>query len=403
MKNERKIFSPANIGKLKLRNRIIRSGCFEGMSFGGEVTGELIEHHKEVAAGGTAMTTVAYCSVSFDGRAFDHELWMRDEIVPGLRKLTDAVHKEGAAASIQINHCGFFSDRKVTGVRPVGASKKYCTYRMSRCIEMTSEQIGEKIDDFGRAASLARDAGFDALEIHGGHGYLISQFLSPWTNSRKDKYGGSLENRAGFAIEVIRKIRASVGPDFPILVKMNLEDGFKGGLVLEEAVQAAAMFEKEGADALIPSCGFTSRTPFYMLRGKVPVRDMAEYQEKFFSRFGLLIFGRFMVREYPFEKMFLLNAAKKIKNKVKIPVIYIGGVLSVNDIETALESGFDFVQVGRATIRHPDFVKKIEKGEICGSDCDHCNRCVAAMYSRGVYCVSEEKGLIVWPGQSDEN
>jgi 2,4-dienoyl-CoA reductase-like NADH-dependent reductase (Old Yellow Enzyme family) len=403
MKYNSNIFSHANIGHLRLRNRIIRSGCFEGMAFNGEVTGELVEHHKKVAAGGTAMTTVAYCSVSFDGRAFDQELWMRDEIVPGLRNLTDTVHKQGAAVSIQLNHCGFFSDRKVIGEKPVGASKKYCAYRMSWCKEMTEKQITEKIDDFGQAAVLAKKGGFDAIEIHAGHGYLISQFLSPWTNTRMDKYGGPLENRARFAIDVIRKVRASVGPGFPILIKMNLEDGFKGGLVLDEAVRAAVMFEREGVDALIPSCGFTSRTPWYMLRGKVPVRDMAKNQEKMFSRLGLLIIGRLMIREYPFESMFLLNAAKKIKGEVKVPVIYVGGVLSRNDIDTALQFGFDFVQVGRATVRDPDFVKRIESGEILGSDCDHCNRCIAAMYSGGVYCVSEEKGLISYPDRCDEN
>jgi len=160
MKNNKKIFSSVNIGDLGLRNRIIRSGCFEGMAFNGEVTGELIEHHKKVAAGETAMTTVAYCAVSFDGRAFDQELWMRDEIVPGLKTLTDTVHKQGAAASIQLNHCGFFSDRKVIGEKPVGASKKYCAYRMSWCEEMTGKQITQKIDDFGHAASLAKRAGF---------------------------------------------------------------------------------------------------------------------------------------------------------------------------------------------------------------------------------------------------
>ena len=182
---------------------------------------------------------------------------------------------------------------------------------------------------------------------------------------------------------------------------MNLEDGFKGGLVLDEAVRAAAMFEKEGVDALIPSCGFTSRTPWYMLRGKVPVRDIAKNQEKMLSSLGLFLFGRLMVREYPFKSMFLLNAAKKIKDEVRIPVIYVGGVMSRNDIEDALEYGFDFVQVGRATIRDPDFAKKIKGGVIQESDCDHCNRCIAAMYSGGVYCVSEEKGLIPYPDHGE--
>ena len=210
--------TPGSIGDLQLRNRFIRAGCFEGMSQGGRVTPDLIEHHRRVAAGSAAMTTVAYCSVSPDGRAFDHELWMRPEILPGLRDLTAAVHREGAAASIQLAHCGFFASPQVIGRRPLGASRKLCLFRLSYCQEMTGSQIEAKIEDFRRAALLAREAGFDAVEIHAGHGYLLSQFLSPWTNHRRDQYGGSLENRLRFPAAVIRRVRRAIGPGFPILV-----------------------------------------------------------------------------------------------------------------------------------------------------------------------------------------
>lgn len=178
------IFSPFSIHDLKLKNRIIRAGCFEGMCQDGQVTDQLIEHHRRVAEGGVAMTTLAYCSVSYDGRVFGHELWMREDILPDLERFTRAVHKEGSKASIQLGHCGFFTSRKVIGKRPMGASPKLCTFTLSYCREMTQADIDEKINDFVQAAVLSKKAGFDAIEIHAGHGYLLSQFLSPWTNKR---------------------------------------------------------------------------------------------------------------------------------------------------------------------------------------------------------------------------
>ena len=389
------IFSQGQLAELNLRNRIIRAGCFEGMCQNGEVTEQLIEHHRRVAEGGVAMSTVAYCSVSFDGRAFEHEMWMRPELVPDLKRLTDTVHNEGSAVSIQLGHCGYFANKKVIKRRPLGASRKYNLFQQSFCKAMSQSEIVEKINDFAEAAKLAKQAGFDAVEIHAGHGYLLSQFMSPYTNNRKDEYGGSLENRMRFPALVIRKVRGVVGPEFPILVKMNIRDGMKGGLEPDEAIEAAKIFESAGASALIPSSGFTSKTPFYMLRGNLPVNEMVKNQKDLLTKIGLQLFGRLMVQEYPFEKMFLLEGAEKIKDAVKIPVIYIGGAVSKQDMNDAIQSGFEFIQIGRATIRNPDFVNDLKNGLIEESDCDHCNRCVAAMDGGGVYCVSGELGLTV--------
>jgi 2,4-dienoyl-CoA reductase-like NADH-dependent reductase (Old Yellow Enzyme family) len=383
-----KALTPGSIGDLQLRNRFIRAGCFEGMSQGGRVTPDLIEHHRRVAAGGAAMTTVAYCSVSFDGRAFDHELWMRQEILPGLRDLTDAVHREGAAASIQLSHCGFFAGPQVIGHRPLGASRKLCLYRLSYCEEMTESQIDAKTEDFVRAARLAREAGFDAVEIHAGHGYLLSQFLSPWTNHRRDRDGGSLENRMRFPAAVVAGVRQALGPGFPILVKMNQRDGMRGGLELDEAVLIARRFEQEGASLLVPSCGFTAKTPLYMMRGRVPTWEMARNQGNLLARLGLILFGRFMVQTYPFQALFLLDGAIRIRQAVTIPVAYIGGVLSLAGIERVMKAGFEFTQVGRAIVRDPDFVRRLQSGALEASDCDHCNRCIATMEAGGVTCVT---------------
>lgn len=382
-------FTPGRIGDLKLRNRIIRAGCFEGMSQGGRVTPALVEHHRRVAAGGTAMTTVAYCSVSFDGRAFGHELWMREEIVPGLRELTQAVHGEGAAASIQIGHCGFFASPREIGRRPLGASRKMCLFRLSYCREMSEAEIEQKVEEFAQAARWAKEAGFDAVEIHSGHGYLLSQFLSPWTNHRRDRYGGSLENRLRFPAAVVRAVRQALGPGFAVLVKMNQRDGMRGGLELEEAVEAARRFEAEGASALVPSCGFTAKTPLYMMRGGVPAREMARNQALLLTRVGMRLFGRFMVQRYHFEPLFLLEGAQRIRQAVSIPVVYVGGVLARADLERVMEAGLEFVEVGRAIVKDPDWVRKVESGALGASECDHCNRCIATMDAGGVYCPSE--------------
>ncbi len=390
-----KALSEGNIGNLLLPNRFIKAGCFEGMSQGGGVTDQLIEHHRRIAEGHIAMTTVAYCSVSFDGRAFEHEMWMREEIVPDLKHITDSVHNEGAAVSIQLGHCGYFANKQVIQKRPLGASPKFNLFQLSYCKEMTEKEIFEKVEDFGRSAFLAKEAGFDAVEIHAGHGYLLSQFLSPYTNHRKDKYGGTIENRMRFPAMVIRRIRELVGLEFPILVKMNQFEGMRRGLELSESIEFAQLFEKNGTSALIPSCGFTSKTPLYMLRGNVPTKDMIRNQKKWVSKLGLLLFGKFLVQQYPFERLFLIEGAEKIKNAVSIPVIYVGGVRDEHDINKLIKKGFDFIQLGRTLIHDPDFVKKLGVKTMDEPLCDACNRCVAAMDAGGVYCVSKEKGYLI--------
>src|SRR5512136_1133321 len=162
-KSQSTVFTPAKIGNLELRNRTIRSGCFEGMcsrSIPGEA---LIEHHRKIAAGGIGMTTVSYCAVSRDGLAFGHEMWMREDIVPGLKRLTDAVHKEGAAASVQLGHCGFFANKSAAGSTPIGPSRKFCLFRYGICRPTTENDMARVRDDFGKAARLAVKAGFDAI------------------------------------------------------------------------------------------------------------------------------------------------------------------------------------------------------------------------------------------------
>jgi 2,4-dienoyl-CoA reductase-like NADH-dependent reductase (Old Yellow Enzyme family) len=388
------VFTPGRIGGLVLKNRLIRAGCYEGLARGGDITDGLIEHHRRLAAGGIAMTTLGYLAVSADGRGFAHELWARPALAPKLRRFADSVHAAGAAASVQLVHCGFFSSPAVIGRRPLGASPKLCLYRGAVCTQMTEAEIDEKTADFARAARLVKDAGFDAVELHAGHGYLFSQFLSPWTNRRRDRYGGSLENRLRFPSSAVRAVRDAVGPDFPVLVKMNQRDGFPGGVELGEAVEIARRFEQEGASALVPSCGFTARTPLYMMRGRVPTREMAANSPNPAVRLGTRLFSGLFVQRYPFAPLFLLEGSRRISEAVRIPVVYVGGAWSLADMERALEAGCTFVQIGRPTIRDPELPRRLQSGEITGSDCDQCNRCIASMDAAGVECLSAGLGLL---------
>ncbi|MBW1807321.1 MAG: NADH:flavin oxidoreductase [Deltaproteobacteria bacterium] len=391
-KSNNTVFTPGKIGSLVLRNRTIRTGAFEGMTPDGIPSAALVEHHRQVAAGGVGLTTVAYCSTSLDGLTFPHQMHIRDEILPGLEKLTHAVHAEGAAASLQIGHAGYFASRAAMGQKPIGASKVFNLYTLTYPRPMTTEDFGRLTDDFVKAALAAKQVGFDAIELHFGHGYLLNQFLSPYTNRRKDKWGGSLENRLRFPLEIVRQVRKAVGPDFGLLAKTNLEDGFKRGLQLEEAIEVSKALEAEGVDALVLSGGFVSKTPFYMMRGELPIKEMARNEKKFFRRMGLKLFGRLLVQKYHFEEMFFLEAAKEVRRAVKLPLVLLGGIRSLANMQQAMQAGFDFVALGRPLILEPDLINKMAAGETSASLCEPCNLCVAQMEAGGIRCVHPQLG-----------
>jgi len=394
------LFEPWFLGPLRLRNRLLRSGCFEGMCPDGRPTDALRDHHRAVARGGVAMTTVAYCAVHPDGRSYATEMWMRPEIVPALRELTEAVHREGCAASLQIGHCGGFSDPRVTGTRGIAPSRFFVTYRLGFAREATAADLARLEEDFEAATRMAREAGFDAVEVHGGHGYLLSQFLSPWSNRRRDGLGGDLENRMRWPARVVARVREAAGPGMAVLVKMNLEDGFRGGQAAGEAPAIARGFADAGADGVVLSGGFTSRTPFYMLRGDLPVREMVRNEPSPLRRLGLTLFGRLLVPVHPYRDAFFLEDGIPVACKSPIPVVLVGGVHRLRDMIRARDLGYSAFALGRPTIRDPDFPARLARGEADESDCDRCNRCVAAMDGGGVRCVTrdqEERGAGPFP------
>ncbi len=383
---------PGRIGGLELRNRIIKTATYEGMSPGGHPALALTAHHVELARGGVGMTTVAYAAVCPAGRTFGEQLLLDDDRVPALRALTDAVHAEGAAASIQLGHCGGFSRIRGPDGRPPGgpsrALNRYGVLRGLPCVRrMTVEDVVATTGAFAAAAARARQAGFDAVELHLGHGYLLSQFLSPALNRRDDDYGGSLEGRLRFPLEVLRAVRSALGPDFPILAKTNLSDGFRGGLQIEESVAIHRALESEGLDAAVMSGGVTSRTPFFLMRGAVPVRSMIRVEHDPRMKAALALFWPIVLRAVPFEELFFRDLALQVRAAVSMPLVLLGGVISADGIRTAMDDGFDFVAMGRALIADPDFVRRMEAGEPVRSRCDQCNECVAEMDSGGVRCV----------------
>jgi len=378
-------FTPFTLGPLRLRNRIVKAATFEGMCPGGLPSPALVEHHRRVAAGGAAMTTVAYASVSPDGRSYDTQLLLGPDAVPGLRKLTDAVHREGAAASLQVGHCGDFADRRLAGGRPMGPSRRLNLYGLSVARPITEGEIGRVVDDFGAAARVADAAGFDAIEVHFGHGYLVSQFLSPAINRRRDRWGGSLENRCRLALEVLRAVRAAA-PRQAVLCKVNLRDGFPGGLEVDGAVDVARRLESEGAAGLVLSCGFVSRAPLYMLRGDVPLRPMMDAQKSVWAKAGLFLFGKLLVQQYPYTEAFLRPDALRMRAAVKLPLVLLGGLKSLGTIDRALDDGFELVGMGRALLHDPDLPARMQRGETTASGCVPCNECIAEMDRGGVRC-----------------
>ncbi len=387
------LFTPGKLGPLELRNRSIRAAAFEGMAFNHEVTEELIGYHTALAKGGVGMTTVAYASVNKAGLSFPHQLYMRKEIAPALQKLTAAVHKEGAAASIQLGHGGNMANSTITGMRPLAPSGGINWYGPAWPRSMKMEDITSLKNDFVFAVQLAAESGFDAVEIHAGHGYLISQFLSPYTNRRKDQYGGKFQNRKRLMTEILQSVRKAMPSKMALLVKMNCWDGFEGGITWEEGIQTAKDIEACGADAIVVSGGFVSRAPMYVMRGKIPVDIMAYFIRAAWKKMFVKWFGGSLIPGLPFTEGYFMEAAKRIQNVIRIPVVLVGGMNSAETINNALHDGFQFIAMARALIHNTHFINDLRNATISKSGCTVCNYCVARMYSGQIACYLNEKDL----------
>ena len=355
-------FTPARLAGLELKNRVIKSATFEGMSPGGVPSKRLTDFHRRIATGGVAMTTIAYCTTEADGRISEDMMYLHEDIEAELRNLVSEIKAAGARVSSQMTHCGNFSkNRKLQRLkRPLGPSRQINLLGLAAGIPFAGAMSLSDIDDFvetyADAAALLKRVGFDATEIHFGHGYGLSQFISPKTNRRTDDYGGSFDNRMRLPLRVLDAVRRVVGEDFPILGKISMTDGVKGGVSWEEGLRVAASLDNAGIDALVTSGGTSSFNPMLMFRGNSIVHGMIEMEKNPIARLGLRLLGPKMFHHYPYKELYFLDAAKRVRDAVKCSVVYIGGCSTLESVEAALSEGFDFVQMGRPLIKDPDFV-----------------------------------------------
>ncbi len=387
---ESKLFTPFKLGPLTLRNRTIRSAAFESMGKDFGPTEQLKNYHVSVARGGVGMTTVAYASINRSGISFNKQLWLRPEIVPALRDMTDAIHAEGAAAGIQIGHCGNMTHWSTAGSFPVSASNGFNLYSPTFHRRMRASECVAFAKDFGKAVVTAHEAGFDSVEVHAGHGYLISQFLSPYTNHRRDEYGGSLDNRMRFMRMCLEEVLTEAERlGVAVVVKHNMEDGFKGGIEIPESIEIAKEIERLGVHAIVLSSGFVSKAPMAVMRGRIPTKTMSYYMpwSQWPQKIVVNLFGDWMIKQYDYQECFFLENAKRFRSELKLPLIYVGGLVSREGIERVLGEGFELVQMARALINDPNFVNKMREGDLTTrSGCDHRDYCIARMYSRDMQC-----------------
>ena len=382
------LFEPAVLGPVSLRNRIIKAATFEGLSRRGAVTDALIDFHRAFAAGGVGMTTLAYCAVSPDGRGAPNEIILDHPAVPGLRRLADAVHAEGAAISAQIGHAGPVGQRRITRSKPLCASSGLSPLG-TRYHAMTPADIERVLREFRIAADVVADAGFDAIELHMGHHYLLNSFLSPRFNRRKDRWGGSLENRARFPRAVARAVREAVGDRLAVTAKFEMDDGVPGGLRVGESIELARLLEADGTvDALQLTGGGSLANPMFLFRGDVPRKEFAAtLPPALQSRVSP---GRPTVPAGVPVRGVLFQAASQRSSatpKLAMPLILLGGINRLDTMTEAIaDEAFAFVALGRALLREPDLVAKLGRGESRESLCIHCNKCMPTIY-RGTHCV----------------
>lgn len=384
------VFSPAKLGPITLRNRTVKAATFEARTPGALVGGDLIAFHRAMAAGGVGMTTVAYCSVSRGGRTDDSALWMRPEAVPGLRRLTEAVHAEGAAVSAQIGHAGPVANARSNGATALAPGRFFNPLSMRFARHATPADIAEVITAHARATRYAIDAGFDAVEIHLGHNYLASAFLSPLLNRRGDEFGGSLENRAKVARGIVRAVRDEVRrdgtPAIAVTAKLNMSDGVRGGIDIDEALHTARWLQDDGGlDAIELTAGSSLVNPMYLFRGDSPIKEFAAaFQPPL--RWGMRMSGTRFLRRYPYRDGYLMRDAARFRRELTMPLILLGGITNRETMDAAMAAGFDYVALGRALLAEPDLINRIRSDGSVRSICDHCNKCMPTIYTK-THCV----------------
>ena len=362
------LFDRTTINGMELKNRLVRSATWEGMcEADGRPTDRLTKCYRDLAGGGVGLIITGYAFVRPDGKQLPGKMGIHtDDFLPEMKSLTRAAHGEGGRICIQLVHAGGQTDSANAGRRPLAPSSVQVDQFPGIPQEMSGKDIKELVQAFGDAAGRAKAAGFDAVQLHGAHGYLINQFLSPLTNRRTDAYGGSAENRCRFLMEVYRRVRETAGRDFPVMVKLNGADFVEGGLSADDAVFAARVLDGEGIDAIEVSGGTSASGD------KSPVRTKIDG---------------------PGKEAYNLDLARKIRAAVKCPVMVVGGFRSYDIAEDAVgRDGMDYISMARPFIREPNLVRRWREGDTSRAKCISCNKCFRpGLKEGGIYCVVEAK------------
>lgn len=343
-----KLFTPIKLGNLELKNRIMRSATWDGAAdTAGIVTDGAVNLFRELGKGGIGLIVTGHAYVSHMGQASPNQYGIHsDEMIPGLKRITNAVHKEGGRIAVQMSHCGINTGYlRRQGLTPRGASKLPEIEATHEA--MTENEIEAVVADFAAAARRAREAGFDAVQLHGAHGFLLSQFLSPFFNRRTDRWGGNPQNRRRLHLEVIKGIRRTIGADFPLLIKFGPSEDLDGGLPLAEGIETAREMVKAGLDAIEISTGG---------RGAVPKEDAGTA-----------------------EKVYFRENAAAAKKAVNVPVALVGGIRSLETANEILDSGdTDMISLSRPLVREPQLALRWQKGQANPATCISCNKCFPA-------------------------
>jgi 2,4-dienoyl-CoA reductase-like NADH-dependent reductase (Old Yellow Enzyme family) len=378
------LFEPINLGPLTIKNRFVRSATFEAMtSENGEVTNQLVRLYRNLARGQVGLIITGCSYVQATGKFLNSQTGFHDDAtIAGWKRLVDTIHEEGGTIAVQLG-LGGIQGVKEKGMRylpaPSGGIRNLANFATSR--EMTEAEIQETIERFGAAASRAIAAGVDAIEIHAAHGYLVSEFLSPYFNRRDDSWGGSDENRFRFLKEIVAAVKKSMPAETALLVKLNTNDHAKGGGITPQlALIYAGWLANLGIDGLEVSCGMANFSPFNMSRGMAPYDDFARIYPKWQRWIAKPAMKR-VLKPQPLEGEYNLEASKLIKPVLgNLPLILVGGLRSVARMETIIQEGTaDMISMSRPFVREPMLVKNIWEGKIDAVSCTSCNRCLAAI------------------------
>ena len=361
------LFESSTINGMTLDNRFVRSATWEGMATeDGRVTPKLIETMLALATGGVGLIISGHAYVTPVGQASPWQMGIYDDsLIDGLRSMTDAVHAAGGKIVAQLAHAGHFALEKAIGTAPMVASNFEGLAQTPRT-ELSTADIQDLKSAYVAAARRARSAGFDGIQLHSAHGYLFSQFLSPWFNRRSDAYGGTLDNRARLHGETIRAIRQAVGNGYPILIKMNCEDFSDGGLTQKESLEAVHLMVEAGLDAIELSGGLLTGGKLSPSRPNINKQDKEAYFE---------------------------NSARAFKKELDVPLILVGGIRSPDVAERLLDSGVaDYFSMSRPLIREPGLINRWQSGDRTRAHCLSDNLCFRpGMTGKGIYCVTEER------------